>query len=105
MDAAVDDYVRNLKVLREAFRAKFARRLEVLDGDVDLLVQRMGEGVLEAFEALDEIVGPVTTTTMETNPKFLGDLREFWRTLGGREDRRPVERAWEWVAGRELVLD
>ena len=105
MDDAVDDYVRNLRILREEFRVKFARRLEVLGGDVDLLVQRMGEGVLEAFEALDEIVAPVSTTTVETNPRFLGDLREFWRTWGGREDRRPVERAWEWVAGRELILD
>ena len=134
IEAAVDRYESNLGLLYDAFIWKWKSYMEKF-GDERRVADRMGRWVMEAGMELHEIVEEIENRYEDEDEdsamldeddeviledeeeeeeiddnenrlsKALGELRTFWRRYGGKDDRAPIEDVWEWIAGKELILD
>lgn len=105
LHSAVEEYEDNLYRLYGAFCNKYDDQLARYDGDVDRVDNRLGRDVLAAAAVLQRLVDRDPDRELEWDPSCLGNIRTFWRTFGGREDVKPLEAVWEYVAGRELSLE
>lgn len=100
---ATQHYEFNLAILYDQFLIKAAPKSD-------------GNGP-NGFESIDQYVWeavwdlrPTAKLTWEPgmadlNPRYLFEIAKFWRTFGGKDDRIPIERVWEWVAGSPLRME
>lgn len=98
---ATQHYVLNLAILYDQFLIKVKQRREA-SGIVENIDQDVWEAVLDLRRTARSTWEPGMAVL---NPRYLFEIAQFWRTLGGQDDRIPIERVWEWVAGSPLRME
>lgn len=100
IEEARQQYELNLAILYERFLIKAAQRHAAIDGNAFNTFYNIDQDVVEASKELRDMLGDDWTPSLAQNPRYLFEIAKFWRTFGGKDDRIPIERVWEWSRDR-----
>jgi len=106
IEGAREHYELNLAILYDQFLIEAAQRHGAIGGNGFNIFENIDQDVVEAAKQLKAMAESKWSPGMALlNPRYLFEIAKFWRTLGGKDDRIPIERVWEWVAGSPLRME